>query len=69
MLYDRLSSFGLRSIMVYVFLSNAVSWRKRRHFLFPYSKCMEIDQWYIARLSSFSLTSIMVYDVLFNAVL
>ena len=22
-------------------------------FLFPYSKCMEVDQWYVARLSSF----------------
>ena len=30
-------------------------------FHFPYSKCMEVDQWYIARLSSFGLANIMVY--------
>ena len=29
---------------------------------FPYSKCMEVDQWYIARLSSSGLKSILVYS-------
>ena len=62
----RLSSFGLTSIIVNVFLSNAVSLRIRKKetfpfFLFPYSKCIGVDQWYISRLSSFGLTIIMVY--------
>ena len=42
--------------------------KKRRYFLFPYSKYMEVDQWCIARLSSFSLTSILVYVFLSKAV-
>ena len=35
---------------------------QRRYFLFLffYSKCMEVDQWYIKHLSSFGLTSILV---------
>ena len=37
-------------------------------FLFPYSKCMEEDRWYIARLLSVGLTSIMVYDFMFISV-
>ena len=120
----RLSSFGFTSVMVYVYLSNAVSqcekreqWKSKHFlfpftsfemhggrsmmysafvviwpyknngicfsvqcrfiankekgdisiFLFPYLKCTEVHQWYIARVSSFGLTSIMVYVFLSNA--
>ena len=58
------SAFGLTSIMVYVFLSNAVSF-----FNFSYSICLDVDQWYILRLSSIGRTYIIVYEFLFNAVL
>ena len=47
------------------FISNK---EKRRRFLFPYSKYMEVDQGYITRLSSFGLISIMLYVFLSIAV-
>ena len=56
--------------MVYVFCSVPFHSEsgKGRYFLFPYSKCMDVDQWYIARLSFFGLASIMVYVFRPNAV-